>query len=113
MPAQPGPRLGVDYVLGLFSSADGTSRHSVRLVASESRLDPTGVAALAHVTQTKAKKFIMVPVPEHGSALDALRAEVAGLEAYMSKFTACEQCKIITVNAAVEGPVCQFCKEDP
>lgn len=88
------PRLGVDYMLGNFLAPNEEAR-TIRLTASQARTDVEnkGVDAFYETGRaTKAKKFWLVPVPETGDPVAALREEIRRLEAWKASFPICTTC---------------------
>jgi len=86
------PRLGTDYILGTFFGTD-RKPHAVRLTAAPARTDANGMAALQDVIAgTGVKKFMLVPVPEHGDALPELVRQIETLQSYRASRPKCAVC---------------------
>lgn len=82
--------LGTQYALGIIVN-DALDSAVMRLTPSESRCGAGGDQALLDfMAKSGIRKFRLVPVPEAGSALEALKLEVEREERRLARFPLCK-----------------------
>lgn len=105
------PRLGTDYALGMVLD-DDLEPHSMRLTPSDGRIEPGGADKLISImAESGVRKFWMVPVPEHGSALTALKLEVEREEKRLARYTYCSCGSGVPYRVDRGETCCAFCRD--
>lgn len=105
--------LGTDYALGVVVN-DNLDSSIMRLTPSESTgCQPGGHQGLFDfMATTGIHKFRLVPVPECGSHLEALKLEVEREERRLARFPLCEKCKQLSVDVRSGETLCAWCREE-
>jgi len=103
--------LGTDYALGIVVN-DALDSTVMRLTPSDSGCEEGGAQGLLDfMAATGVRKFRLVPVPEAGSHLEALKLEVRLEELRLARFPICE-CGQLGVDVRSGETLCSWCRDE-
>jgi hypothetical protein len=105
-------KLGVDYALGVVVN-DNLDAAIMRLIPSPSRCEKNGDQKLVEfMEETGIRKFRLVPVPECGSHLEALKKAVVQEEERLALYPICTCKRGLSYSIRDGKTMCLFCEED-
>lgn len=105
------PALGTEYALGIIVN-DDLDASIMRLTPSESGCQEGGPQGLFDfMAASGIRKFRLVPVPECGSALEALKKAVEQEEQRLAQYPMCA-CGQLSIDTRKGETACAWCREE-